>query len=128
MLKMTSGRPLLTFTYLRSLSELQPFFNTLCLANQTDNLMLAAKQLVPKTAGNQSMVLTNGHSGPSQRPSSGYLEVKDTSGRGMSKSKSFPSFPSVQQVKTEVSAASESKTSKQFIEEVLLRDFLEPMS
>lgn len=88
--------------------------------------MLAAKQLVPAKQGNQSRVMTNGHSG--QRPHSGHLEVKDNLARGMSKSQSTPAFPVVQQGKADSGASSELKTNKQVIEEILLRDFLEPMS
>lgn len=125
MMKMVHGRPLLTFTHLKSLKELQPFFNTLCLANQTDNLLLAARQLGASGTRNQSNVLTNGHAGvktPSQ------LETKDLIGRGMSKSKSTPAFPVSQSSKTENPLPSDSKSSQQFIEEVLMRDFLEPMA
>ncbi|XP_053397950.1 protein dopey-1-like isoform X3 [Mercenaria mercenaria] len=124
MMKMVPGRPLLMFTHLRSLQELQPFFNTLCLANQTDNLLLAARQLGASGSGNQSNALTNGHAG---MKTSLQLESKDLIGRGMPKSKSTPTFPVSQSPKSET-ALTDNKSSQQFIEEVLMRDFLEPMT
>lgn len=125
MLRMTPGRPLLTITYLRSLTELQPFFNTLCLANQTDNLTMAAKQLVPSKTGKHT-VMTNGHPEQHQRPGS-YLETKDSRAKGLPKSKSTPTFPVVQQNKGD-NTGGEMKTNKQVIEEIILKDFLEPMT
>lgn len=124
MLKIVPGRPLLTLPYLRTLHELQPFFNTLCLANQTDNLLLAARKLGTSGSRNQAQVLTNGHAGlktPSQ------LESTDNIGRGMPKSKSTPVFPVNQHSKMDTVSAIDAKSSQQYIEELLMRDFLEPM-
>lgn len=47
--KTTPGRPILNITYLRSLVELQPFFNTLCHSSQSDGL-------VNKQSGKRSKV------------------------------------------------------------------------
>lgn len=118
-LKITPGQPLLTFPYLRSLAELQPFFNTLCLANQTDNLLLAARQLGASTSGKQSAGLTNGHP-PNIQTSQ--------SQRGLQKSKSVPQFSASQTASQDQSASVQIKNNKQFIEDVLKRDFLEPMT
>ena len=129
MMRMTPGRPLLTITYLRSLAELQPYFNTLCLANQTDNLMLAAKQLAPNTSkiGKQTTTLTNGHSEQHQRTVSNPRgSSKDSQARHLPKSKSTPSFPVTLNSKPE--SGNDLKTNKQIIEEVMVRDFLEPMN
>ena len=123
MMKMVPGRPLLTFTHLRSLQELRPFFNTLCLANQTDNLFMAVRQLGASTSHNQSKKLTNGHA---DMKTSLHLESKSFIGQGIPKSKSVPSFPVSQSPKIE-SPSADNKSSQQFIEEVLMRDFLEPM-
>ncbi|XP_060598596.1 protein dopey-1-like isoform X2 [Ruditapes philippinarum] len=123
MMKMVPGRPLLTFTHLRSLQELQPFFNTLCLANQTDNLFRAVRQLGASSSHNQSKNLTNGHG---EMTTSLQFETKNSIGQGIPKSKSVPAFPVSQSPKIEA-ASSDSKSSQQYIEEVLMRDFLEPM-
>ncbi|KAL4233674.1 Protein dopey-1 [Mactra antiquata] len=125
MMKIIPGRPLLTFTYLRSLQELQPFFNTLCLANQTDNLLLAARQLgAGQNIRNQSKPMTNGHAA---HTSPGHTQMKDNS-RGIPKSKSTPSLPASQTTRVETFSQSDTKSNQQYIEEVLMRDFLEPVS
>ncbi|KAK3576489.1 hypothetical protein CHS0354_034162 [Potamilus streckersoni] len=99
-LKMTHGRPLLTMTYLRSLSELQPFFNTLCMASQSENIYITSRGQV--------------HSG-----------TRKNGRRLLPKSKSIPSI--LDQSDTNVLDL-QHKTDRQFIEELLERDFLELMS
>ena len=125
MMKMTPGRPLLTLSHLRSLTELQPFFNTLCLANQTDNFLMAAQQLGGNMPWNQSRNLANGHSGAEESDQSEYRGGQG--GRKMPKSKSVPSFDSaVPQV--DLGMGLQTKSNRQYIEDLLERDFLEPMS
>lgn len=128
MMKLTPGRPLLTFTYLRSLHELQPFFNTLCLANQSDNLMLAARQLGANvdTRQNKSNVITNGQT-TAHSSNQSEAKFKGPIARGLPKSKSVPAFP-IGPSPIESASAADTKTTKEYIEEVILRDFLEPMS
>ncbi|XP_052808898.1 protein dopey-1-like isoform X3 [Mya arenaria] len=132
MMKMVPGRPLLTITHLRSLQELQPFFNTLCLANQSDNIVLAARQLGARLVRNQTGGLTNGHadtnvghSGVNQSESR--VKPSGPMGKGLPKSKSVPAFP-LNQLSPDSVTGSDVKSTKQYIEELLLRDFLEPMT
>ena len=124
-MKITHGRPLLTISHLRSLTELQPFFNTLCLANQTDNLLMAAQQLSGNMSWNQSGNLANGHSGAAGSDQSDY--GGSHGGKRMPKSKSVPTF-NIPIPQVDLGMGLQSKSSKQYIEDLLERDFLEPMS
>ena len=125
-MKLTPGRPLLTLSHLRTLTELQPFFNTLCLANQTDNFLMAAQQLSGDSSWNQSTGLTNGHSGAagSDQSQSRGSQV----GKKMPKSKSMPGFDMTAIPQVDLGMGLQTKGNKQYIEDLLERDFLEPMS
>ena len=126
MMKLTPGRPLLTLSHLRSLTELQPFFNTLCLANQTDNLLMAAQQLGGNTSWNQFQNLTNGHSGAGGSDQSESMGTQG--GKKMPKSKSMPGFDMTAIPQVDLGMGLQTKSNKQYIEDLLERDFLEPMS
>ena len=115
-MKMTPGRPLLTISHLRSLTELQPFFNTLCLANQTDNLLMAAQQLSGNMPWSQS---AEGTDQSERRGSQG--------GRKIPKSKSVPTFD-IATPQVDLGIGLQTKSNSLYIEELLERDFLEPMS
>ena len=123
-MKMTQGRPLLTFTYLRSLTELQPFFNTLCLANQTDNLLLATQHIGANLSSKQCHGLTNGHAG--LRPED-HLDRVVGNRRPLPKSRSAPAMDvySVSQAGSTLNVNAE--TDREYVEEIIKRDFLEPM-
>lgn len=94
-LRVTQGRPLLTMGHLRSIAELQPFFNTICL------------QQSEKSTTSQ----------PKAQAVSG-LQVPSA---GMTKSQSAPDKLEARQAQTET----QPKTCHQYVEELLERDFLE---
>ncbi|PVD28894.1 hypothetical protein C0Q70_11489 [Pomacea canaliculata] len=96
-LRVVEGRPLLTVGVLRSLAELQPFFNTLCLCQSEKSASL--KPAAPSiTAG---------------------LQVPSV---GLSKSQSAPECLESRSIDQPP------KTCRQHVEELLERDFLEPVS
>lgn len=68
--------------------------------------------------------MTNGHAAPT---SSNQSQIKDGV-RGMSKSKSTPVFTASQASRVDTLTLSDSKSNQQYIEEILMRDFLEPVS
>ncbi|XP_050391433.1 protein dopey-1 isoform X1 [Patella vulgata] len=94
LLKRIPGRPLLTMTYLRSLVELQPFFNTLCHASQSEKNY--------QTPGG----------------------VVNT----MPKSQSAPIFDELTASYVHDWQSDLPKSNRQFIEELVERDFLDLMS
>lgn len=104
-MKQIPGRPLLTQTHLKSLSELQPFFNTLCHAGPSDGDYVVGKQ----KAGQYGV--QNG--------------VGQGHRKGIPKSKSFPAKIDNCQ-RTDGQLGAQQKTHRQFIEELVGRDFLEP--
>lgn len=104
-MKQIPGRPLLTQTHLKSLSELQPFFNTLCHAGPSDGDYVVGKQK-PGQYGAQNGV------GQGLR-------------KGIPKSKSFPAKIDKCQ-RTDSQLGAQQKTHRQIIEELVGRDFLEP--
>ncbi|KAK7479632.1 hypothetical protein BaRGS_00029098 [Batillaria attramentaria] len=95
-LRVTGNRPLLTIGQLRSIAELQPFFNTLCL------------QQSEKSTPHQSRVQAVGG-----------LQVPVTA---LPKSRSAPEYLEPRQSELQL------KTSRQYVEELLERDFLEQVS
>lgn len=108
------GQPLITQTYIRSLSELQPFFNTLCQANQSD-----------------ASFTTSSQSGTGTKTSSKRTQkIGQTSehGKTLPKSKSAPVFDKyMQNSGEETQLPSPQKGTRQYIEYLLDRDFLEPL-
>ncbi|KAL5009879.1 hypothetical protein ScPMuIL_012184 [Solemya velum] len=100
-LKQVPGRPLLTFTTLRSLSELQPFFNTLCCANQSGD--------VPDQVGR------------------GQAKLSEPGWRAMPKSKSTPAIDNLYYGDIDWQTWQHDITDTEYIEELLWRDFLEPL-
>ena len=104
-LKQTPGRPLLTQTHLKSLSELQPFFNTLCHAGTSEADYIVGNQRSGKYATQNG--LGQGHR------------------KGIPKSRSTPAqIDKIQRGDPQLSA--QQKSSRQFIEDLVGRDFLEP--
>ncbi|XP_067674328.1 protein dopey-1-like isoform X1 [Haliotis asinina] len=97
-LRQVPGRPLLTFTVLRSLVELQPFFNTLCNINQSEADHSRSSQ-------SRSRTLPKSKSAP-------VSVLEDSTGLPI------PELPSTVHP----------KSNKQFIEELVERDFLEFLS
>ncbi|KAK3097876.1 hypothetical protein FSP39_014063 [Pinctada imbricata] len=110
LLKQTPGRPLLTQTYIRSLAELQPFFNTLCCASQSE----------------QNMMIANHKPGHPGTKKSKQLDPELMNGN-LPKSKSTPAkmdkYAKVSQ--TESLSSRQDQHYKQYIEDIIERDFLE---
>lgn len=102
-LKHVAGRPLLTFTTLRSLAELQPFFNTLCCANQSGDVHI-----------------------PDQL-NRGEAKLGELGRRPMPKSKSTPAIDNLYYGDIDWQTWLQDKTDTEYIEELLWRDFLEPL-
>lgn len=94
--KTTPGRPILNITYLRSLVELQPFFNTLCHSSQSDGL-------VNKQSGKRSKVTVD----------------------KLPKSKSAPFLNQFERQFSDLSL--QFTSDRQYIEELIECDFLEPL-
>ncbi|XP_076444435.1 protein DOP1A-like isoform X3 [Babylonia areolata] len=103
-LQVTQGRPLLTIGQLRSIAELQPFFNTLCL-QQSDQPALPAR---PSRA-----------SDPPRVEGSGLLQVPSSSAP-LPKSRSAP-----EKLESRQAQELQLKSCQQHVEELLERDFLE---
>ncbi|XP_069103129.1 protein DOP1A-like isoform X2 [Argopecten irradians] len=109
-LKQTPGRPLLTQTYLRSLAELQPFFNTLC-CSQTENKFVTSKR-----------------SDSTKRSSKSGSKPHQTAKLStMPKSKSTAEIGKTAGVQSDPTLLPNTKNCRQYIEEMLERDFLEPL-
>lgn len=104
-MKQIPGRPLLTQTHLKSLSELQPFFNTLCHAGPSDGDYVVGKQKAGQYGAQNGV--GQGHR------------------KGIPKSKSFPAKIDKCQ-RTDSQLGAQHKTHRQIIEELVGRDFLEP--
>ncbi|XP_070189330.1 protein DOP1A-like isoform X2 [Littorina saxatilis] len=104
-LRITPGRPLLTMGQLRSVADLQPFFNTLCLQQSEKSAATHAKK---QSAGQQ------------KAKSASALQVPAS---GMTKSVSAP-----EKLESKLEPETQQKTCRQFVEELLERDFLEIVS
>lgn len=104
-LRVTPGRPLLTVGQLRSIAELQPFFNTLCLQQSEKSMATPAHT---KT------------SDPPKVEVSGGLQVPAT---GLPKSRSAP-----EKLESPQAQEMQLKSCQQYVEELLERDFLETVS
>ena len=97
-MKTAPGRPVLTNTYLRSLVELQPFFNTLCQSNQSDGSILANNQSGKRSKATMDKI---------------------------PKSKSAPFLNQLQRQFSDLSL--QFTSDRHFIEELIECDFLEPL-
>ncbi|KAJ8315121.1 hypothetical protein KUTeg_007271 [Tegillarca granosa] len=114
LIKSVPGQPLITQTYIRSLSELQPFFNTLCQANQSDACFITSSQ---SGAGTKTSSKRTQKMGQTLDP-----------GRTIPKSKSAPVFDKyIQNSGEDSQLPSPQKGTRQYIEYLLDRDFLEPL-
>ncbi|XP_060070918.1 protein dopey-1-like [Ylistrum balloti] len=111
-LKQTPGRPLLTQTYLRSLNELQPFFNTLC-CSQTESKFVSTKRSDNASRTNQSGASSKHH--------------QTAKLSAMPKSKSTTEIGKSSGAMSDPPLVSNTKHCRQYIEEMLERDFLEPL-
>ncbi|ESO88953.1 hypothetical protein LOTGIDRAFT_154021 [Lottia gigantea] len=94
LIKRIPGRPLLSLTYLRSLVELQPFFNTLCHASQIER----------------------------------NFSSHNHSNNVMPKSRSAPIFDELSASYVHDWQSDLPKSNLQFIEELVERDFLDPIT
>jgi hypothetical protein len=107
-LRATPGRPLLNIGHLRSIADLQPFFNTLCLQQ--------SEKSVTGVSGKKS-----GATPASSAKSSKTLQPP--AGSGMVKSISAP-----EKLESKQMAEMQVKSTRQYVEELLERDFLEHVS
>ena len=109
-MKQVAGRPMLSQTYMKSLAELQPFFNTLCHSKLSKG----------------SFVVTS-HASSLQGRTQGQGRSADKT--TMQKSVSAPEFKkSIQNSTAEVTLPSTYQSNREYIEELVERDFLEPLA
>ncbi|XP_062580439.1 protein dopey-1-like isoform X4 [Saccostrea cucullata] len=104
-MKQTQGRPLLTQSYLKSLTELQPFFNTLCHSGASESEYTMAGKKSSKQVTHNGV--DQGHK------------------KGIPKSKSTPAKMDKLQ-RSDVQLTQQQRSNRQIIEELVERDFLEP--
>ncbi|XP_021360674.1 protein dopey-1-like isoform X2 [Mizuhopecten yessoensis] len=113
-LKQIPGRPLLTQTYLRSLTELQPFFNTLCCSQNESKFVISRRH------DNANRTNQSGNSSK-QHHQTARLST-------MPRSKSTIEIGKSAGALSDPPLLSNTKNCRQYIEEMLERDFLEPLS